>query len=959
MPSLEARPVYTSGDWEIDLARRELRLRGLAITLGSRAFEIVEVLVQSAGELVDKRHLMHVVWPGATVEENTLQSHISAIRKALGHDRELLKTVPGRGYRLLGRWVIRCDDRATAPKAFEPATAPSQTLLSNLPSSATPLIGRTYAVARLSTLLLANRMVTLAGPGGIGKTVLGLETARTLLPAFAGEIWFVDLAPISNSALVSSTVARALNIRSAGGDISQASLMAAIGTKRVLIVLDNCEHVADAAANVAETILRTCSNVCVLTTTREVLRIEGEVVYRVSPLSVPDKQEDDLDTVMACSAAQLFVERTRALASSFNPGQDNIAAIAAICRRLDGIPLALEIAAARAAVLGLAEVSSRLDGQFGRLAGGRRTALPRHQTLRATLDWSYALLTEVERTVLRRLSIFAGHFTMSSAMKISSDESVNVAEIPDCLASLVMKSLLSVDMRGADMHYRMLQITRDFASDLLRASGEYETLAHCHARHCCEEIENAETESDTLSEDRWRQRYVSYLDDVRAALEWSLERSRNVDLGASLAASAVPIWTRLSLLNECRHFVRSALLQLGRQADAGGRREMKLFAALANVVMNTAGPVPEATQAAMQALGIAERVGDVDFQLRAVLLLWNGCFSNGEIRKSEQLAQQFQRIANVSRDRSDILLGHRLYATTQYVLGNLTQAQTHIEKMIAGYAILPHDSNFARFGIAQLASAHALQLMLLLFRGFPEQAMRKAEECVGEVLELNNALTICNIISSAPILAAMLIGDWRSADRYISIMLDYAVRAELSDWQRMAQYYEAILRIRTGQVGAGLRTLSGIVDDRIDSGNTRYLFIFSEFAEALARTGKVKEGMAVIDNSLRRVQQTEQRLAEPEQLRRKAKLTLMSGGPEATEAASGVLWLALDKCRQQGARFYELRVAVDLAAILEQQDQRQMAQDLLAPVYRSFTEGFNISDLIAARRILDRLGSQS
>ena len=550
-PTPKSRPVYTSGDWDIDLAHRELRLRGVPNALGGRAFEIVEVLVRSAGELVDKNHLMDAVWPGAVVEENTLHAQISAIRKALGHDRELLKTVPGRGYRLLGDWAVREDRSPSVANGAMPPTAAPPPRFTNLPSSATALIGRASAVAHLVELLSANRMVTLTGPGGIGKTALALETAHSVLAAFAGAVRFVDLAPVSNSALVSSTVASALDIRSDGAELSQASLALAIGTRPALVVLDNCEHVIDAAARMAETILRACPRVHVLATSWEVLRIEGEVVFRVSPLSVPDEDEHNPDFVLASSAARLFVERARAISASFKADDENVAAIAVICRRLDGMPLALEIAAARVATLGLSEVSSRLDGQFGHLAGGKRTALPRHQTLRATLDWSYALLNEPEAAMLRRLAIFAGYFTISSAMKVASGSGVDVAQIPDLVASLAMKSLLSTNLGAVDAQYRMLQTTRDFGLELLRAAGEFDMFAQRHAANCCDEIKDAETETNTLSESQWLQRYASRLDDVRTALDWSLEQRRNVELGATLAALAIPLWTRLSLLNEC------------------------------------------------------------------------------------------------------------------------------------------------------------------------------------------------------------------------------------------------------------------------------------------------------------------------------------------------------------------------------------------------------------------------
>jgi len=234
---------------------------------------------------------------------------------------------------------------------------------------------------------------------------------------------------------------------------------------------------------------------------------------------------------------------------------------------------------------------------------------------------------------------------------------------------------------------------------------------------------------------------------------------------------------------------------------------MRLFAALANALMNTAGPVPEAVNSATRARKIAERIEDVDFQLRAIQTLWNGCFSKGEFRRSEQLALEFLRIAKTSPDPSDELLGHRLYATSRFFLGHLAEAQTHVERMLAGYADLPHDSNFARFGAAQLASAHALQLLISLMRGFPDQAMKMAEECVAEVLQTRNALTICSVISSACITTAILTGDSKRAARYTSIVLQHAERAGLATWHKIGQSFEAMLKIKAGNISSGLRIL--------------------------------------------------------------------------------------------------------------------------------------------------------
>src|SRR5467141_4333501 len=333
--------VYELGEWEVDLARRELRARGVPVPIGGRAFEIVEVLVQSAGELVTKNDLSARVWPGVIVEDNTLQFHISAIRKALGSDRGILKTASGRGYRLLGAWTSRQECTSSVDSIdIELMRSPAEPFQTNLPAAASELVGRANAVQHLRGLLSAYRVVTLTGPGGIGKTRLALEVARGLFPSFQGDVRLVELVSLSDPGLVPSAVAGGLSLKLGGDEISAESVARAIGAQRLLLVLDNCEHVIDAAARLAETVVRMCPRTTILATSREILNIEGEHVYRVPPLDVPP-QHEEADDILGRSAVQLFIATTMAAQSDFSPHGDDLATIAAICRRLDGIPLAI------------------------------------------------------------------------------------------------------------------------------------------------------------------------------------------------------------------------------------------------------------------------------------------------------------------------------------------------------------------------------------------------------------------------------------------------------------------------------------------------------------------------------------------------------------------------------------------------------------------------------------------
>jgi non-specific serine/threonine protein kinase len=413
--------AHESGLLLLDLSRRELRASGVSVPIGGRAFELLAILAQSGEELVSKDELMRRVWPGAIVEENTLQAQIAAIRRALGADRDSLKTVSGRGYRLVGKWTPQAATGSTPPPSAEPTpVVVTRSSRTNLPVRPIDLIGRAFAAHHLEQVLTARRLVTLTGPGGIGKTALALQVAQAVSTNSHVDAYLVDLAPISDPRLVPSAIAGILDVRLSNEESDAASVARAIGERRLLLVIDNCEHLIDAVASMTEIMIQTCVSVSVLATSRENLRIVGEYIYRVGSLSIPTEQDLEPDVILSQSAVQLFIARINAAQAAFTPDPANLQQVAAVCRRLDGIPLAIEFAAARAATLGLAQVVARLDDRFGLLTAGRRTALPRQQTLRATLDWSYELLSEWERRLLRRVAIFPAGFTLGRRPRASA-----------------------------------------------------------------------------------------------------------------------------------------------------------------------------------------------------------------------------------------------------------------------------------------------------------------------------------------------------------------------------------------------------------------------------------------------------------------------------------------------------------------------------------------------------------
>ncbi len=525
MSPQRSHAVYESGQWQVHLGRRELLAYGVPVPIGPRAFQIMEVLVRSANELVTKDALMDRIWPHATVGENTLHVHISALRKALGRDRAMLKTDSGRGYWLLGDWVLRQD--GTAEEAveglLEPARMPARTFRTNLPERALDLIGRTTAVRQIQDILSSYRATTLTGPGGIGKTALALHVSNCMRRKFDGDIWLIELASLSDPGLVPRALTGVLGLDPGGDEITAEVIARAIGDKPVLFVLDNCEHVIDAAAGLVETILRRCARASVLATSQEPLRIAGEYVYRVPPLEAPWHNWGEPEDVLEQSAVQLFVARLQALDLTFTARREDVHLIAAVCRHLDGIPLAIEFAAARAATLGVEYVASHLENRFGLLTSGCRVALPKHQTLRAALDWSYELLSDKEQSLLSRLAIFDAGFTLEAVSTVMSRAGYPESTVLEGIANLVVKSFVILNRSPSGDRWALPETTRAYALEKLVESGEVDAIARLHAMSYSSSPDLAgNSRSQPLIEDIVDQARKD--DNVPPALTWAFRK---------------------------------------------------------------------------------------------------------------------------------------------------------------------------------------------------------------------------------------------------------------------------------------------------------------------------------------------------------------------------------------------------------------------------------------------------
>jgi predicted ATPase/DNA-binding winged helix-turn-helix (wHTH) protein len=952
-----ANLVYAYEQWEIDLGRRELRSHGIPVPLGGRAFEVVTILVQSASEFVSKDHLMDRVWPSATVGEGTIHVHISAVRKALGADRAILKTVSGRGYRLLGSWTPQRRE-ATATPVYSPLTrAPGSSPPNNFPPIINRLVGRAAACQSVRDLVSAYRVVTLTGPGGIGKTSLAIKAVRYLLPDFEDGGWIVELASLSDPGLVPSTVASTLGLKLAG-EISAESVARAVGGRHLLLVLDNCEHVIDAAASVAETFTRLCPRTTIVATSRELLRIDGEAVYRVPPLEVPAPGQAAPDYVMQYSAVELFVARTKALNTNFSPTVEDLASIAAICRHLDGIPLAIEFAAARASVISVQGVAAGLRDRFALLTAGRRTALPRQRTLRATLDWSHELLPEAERQLLRRLSVFAAGFTVDAATAVMRDTDFDVPAVLDGIANLVAKSWVTLDKSGNAARWTLLETIRAYALEKLAEHAEADIAASHHALYF-RDLFTPQTQGARSSlSDADLARRVREIDNVRAALDWSFSPPGDRAIGVDLTAAYAPIWQHLSLMIECRERCERALLGLEPHVNANTRTRLELQMALAAAIFITMGSPEQAKTLLTEALETADALNDLHAQVRALSTLAPIYAFRGEYARGETAAERIEQIAHRIGEPIFLRLAYQQRGVTLFLRGRPREAQQYLERILR----LPSASGDRRDAIYynsnDRAVARAMLARTLWMQGLTDQALKEARLSLEELQGTEHQILLCQVLNQGISRIATMTGDFATADREITRLIEVASGSNAHVWETVGHFLKGQLFVERGEFAQGLLVLR---DAFGTCGRTGWRLSYAEFksalALALAETGRLDEAFVAIDGAMTADREGADGRGwySPELLRIKGELLLQQAADQSAPAAEDCFNQAAQLAREQGALFWELRVALSVARLKVSQGCHHEARARLASVYDRFTEGFATADLRAARIMLEAL----
>jgi predicted ATPase/DNA-binding winged helix-turn-helix (wHTH) protein len=918
------------------------------VRLGGRAHEILAALLERPGVVVTKEELFARVWPKQFVEEGNLKFHIANLRKALGDGQDgnrFIANVPGRGYCFVA--PVHTPERNLSP----PETNAPSRQLNQLPAPLGRIIGRSDTIVTLATRLPHDRFITIVGPGGIGKTTVAVAVADVLVPAFQDGVRFVDLGPIADPSHVLGAVAGSLGVAiQSGNPIS--GLTSFLAGKQMLLVLDNCEHVIETVAELAEGIFRDAGQTSLLATSREPMRAEGEHVHRLEPLAAPPAlQALTAAEALAFPAVQLFVERAAASQDTFELDDADAPIVGELCRSLDGIALAIEIAAGRVDTFGVAQLASGLDGRLRLLMRGRRTSLTRHQTLGATLDWSYQLLPEGERAVLRGLAIFAGVFTWNSASAVLKDQRIDLSEIFDSITNLVAKSLVSVTVVNAIAFYRLLDTTRAYALLKLDESGQRDDFARRHAQHYLEALTQAQAEWRSRPVAEWLGRHSHLIDNVRAALDWAFSLSGDRRVGVALTVAAVPLWFQRSLMNECCERVERALSALSVGEDP--RSEMELRAALAWSLMQTRGS-DHARSAWTAVLRLAESLKDVDFHLRSLWGLWAAQLNNAQLQAALETAERFCALADNSADPNDPFVGDRIVGYILHLLGKQRDARLRLERMLSHYTNPAAGLRIIRFIFDQRATARSLLARVLWLQGFPDQAVRSARSAMEEATASNDMLTVCQVIVHAACPISILTGDYAQLGSLAAMLLDYSAENALFFWQVWGRCFKGVHLIKSGRLDEGLIELHhGMEELRNIQYGVYYVVFLCEYAEALGLAAKADQGLVVIDEAIARSEQNQENWYAPELLRVKGELMLRRGAGDAVADAKKNFQLSLDLARRQETPSWELRTAISLTKLHSEDRQSTTSRNLLRTVYAKFTEGHGSADLVLARRLLD------
>jgi predicted ATPase/DNA-binding winged helix-turn-helix (wHTH) protein len=935
------------GPFELNVPERSLRKANQVIPLGGRAYDILIALLENAGEVVGKAELIARAWPDVTVEEGSLRVHLSALRKALGDGQfgnKYIANIQGHGYSFIAPVTRLPEDRDRSGVSEG---------LSNLPPALGRMVGRDDVVRDIQAGLPKERLTTILGAGGIGKTTVALAVAHGVLADFAGAAFFVDLSTVSDKEHVIGAIASALGLDSQLADPKEA-LLDFLRPRRVLIILDSCEHLIEKTAEIADYIFQNTSDIYILATSREALHAPGERVLRLCPLDCPPEQPGlTASEVLAYPAAQLFVERIGARGGDFSLSDDEAPIVAEICRKLDGIALAIELAAGRAANFGVRNTVARLGSRLDLLKFGRRTANPRHQTLIATLDWSHDHLSEIERVLLRRVAIFVGNFTPAAVLAVTEEVGIDKSEMLDALGNLVNKSLIGVWTGSGGRFYRLLDTTRAYALEKLAISGEQDSIAGRHARFSIEMLESNPVDLFDLEFTEAAVNGVrDYLGNIRAALEWSFGPDGDDITAIRLAAAASQLFLAMSLLLECRAWMENAIDHMPPDCDRW--HQVKIHAALALSLMYTEGNSERVREAFDTALNFAQQHEDAHLHLS--LLSGLSMYLHGLVDAAGtfELALRSEAAARKTGSPDDAAIADSMLGAAYCLRSDQRRAQEHLNRSLRG--------SLRRFNASQyLFDLRSSSLSVLthsfFFSGNLDQAADCAKMNIEEAARSGHPIGLCRAFINSMRLY-FWVDDLEQIERCLAKLEHTAERHSLAPARAVALGIRGRYLVRIGRMADGIRHLQESLEKlAIRRYDVVTSDLVSELTVSLAKQNARSEALALIDRSITAVIEANRLLRLPAFFLAKGSALAAGQVPESL-LAEEFFAKAMMQARQESALPFELRAGLELARIWIGRGELQRAQDLISPAYSRFSEGFTTPDLILARQILEQTNAR-
>ena len=928
------------GPYYLDFSAQTFSRNGEHVKLGKRALAILCILLERPGRLVSKSELFERVWPGSSVDEANLRMQVAALRKALGEHASDIVSVTALGYRFIGE--------PTDSSSDEP---PSRPFRFEAPAAAEEPLGRERYISSISDNLGSHRLVSIVGPGGIGKTTLALAVAKELGGFYRDGVSFVDLGLLTDARSVPAAVAASLHQPVGPGDLL-VEILGYLRTRNLLIILDCCDRVVGDVAILAEQVLQAAPNVHIIATSREALRAQGELVEQIEALETPLWTNAlTAADAMSFSAIQLFARSARSGSGGFQVVDGNAGLVAEICRRLDGIPLAIEFAASMTTVLGLDAVRDGLDQRFAILTLGRRTALPRHRTLEATVAWSYDLLSDNERTVLRRLANFVGWFTMDAAVRVASGDLIGEAEARQITISLAGKSQLSVNWQSSPARYRLAETTRVFAHQQAAPLGEREQAARTHARYHLALLEGIDWEAyDARTE---RGVMVGHRDEIRVALDWAYGQGGDNDLAVQLTLAAERLWLELSLFGECIQRMTQALAILD---DALASRILKMRAltgiGTAKLYAFTRQTGPLEFEEAFQ---LADAENDHAHKLRT---MWGLCHYHLLTRvpsKPLVYADRFRAIASEQPGSPEVCIGDHLAGYAYYCDGFLRQARHHFEKFLAEYTSPPRHHAIL-MGYAKRISGEAGLSWCLLFQGYPEKALAHAENTIVEARKLNHGPTTFFALGLTACCIALYSWDTAATDRHLAA-LD-ALEIEYEHWRPVILAYRGMQARQRGDPGSACKLIEqALTKGPLGAGAQHPLFLV-ELADARRLCGDYAGARQATDLADDCRHGTHEIVTQSNVLRARGQIAIDQGGEANIRDAEALLVEAIMLSREQDAALLELNAAVPLSKILSSQGRVSEARGVLEAAIARTAEGHHLPPAKSAIDALQALSPE-